>query len=191
VPEEPKDNWLKRKINELLGWILDHLLRFLAPLVDRLWHNLSVPGRTVVIICASLLLLFFLALIARSLVYSRFIQRGLDASSSLTIKAATPVRWIDRADEAIRGGDYRSALTCLYRWLIAWVTDHNVVGRHQWWTNRQLIGALSGGKHEVTGVARDIVSRYEDTEYGHRSVDLETISGLRDKTRTYISGGRL
>jgi hypothetical protein len=189
-PREQKEPWLKSQLDKILGWTFNRLLRFLVPLINHLWSASPGPVRIIVIVCSALLLLFFLMIIGRSLMYSSLVQRGFEAGSRPSIAGSTPIRWIDRADEEIQSGNFRAALTSLYCWLVVWVADHNCVRRHEWWTNHQLISAIKKKNHSIAKLAGEIVSRYENTEYGHRSVESTAIVSLFGQTKDYIARGR-
>ncbi len=189
-PKQPEESWISRQIKKFLGWTFMQLFHFLMPRLAELWNSLSAPGKTVVVAFAALLMLVFLAFIARALTHSHLVQRRLAPDVLPPIKTVRKVNWLSKADASLRSEQYREALSFLYTWFTIWLTESGMIRRQEWWTNRQLIAAIERSRPAIGGLAQSLIAFYEDTEYGHRAVKAESVHELRNRIRLELLGGR-
>lgn len=189
-PKQRSRSWISRQLNKLLSWTFMRFFRFLAPRLAELWNSLSSSGKWAVIAVAALLMLVFLAFIARALTHSHFVQQRLAPDVLPPMKAARRVDWLAHADASLQSGEYRKALAFLYTWFTVWSTQSGVIKRQEWWTNRQLIAAIDRSRPAIGSLAQSLIALYEDTEYGHRAVEADALSTLRSRIRIELLGGR-
>jgi hypothetical protein len=189
-PKQRSESWISRQVKKLLGRTFMQVFHFLAPHLAELWNSLSSSGKWAVIAVAALLMLLFLAFIARALAHSHFVQRRLAPDVLPAMKAVRKVDWLAHADASLQSGEYRKALSFLYTWFTVWLTQSGVMQRQEWWTNRQLIAAIGRTRPAISSLAQSLIAIYEDTEYGHHAVEADTLYKLRNRIRLELLGGR-
>lgn len=185
--EEKKTSWLMRKIGHLLRLLNIHILiplqkALVTPLQKLLWGwkvlalALGIAGFILFIyVFAKSIHRFYPVLDYRSNPFS-------DASVSLNYDHK---HWLSKAQQFYRGGDYKSSIDCLYKWLIEHFAGFKGVQRQEWWTNHQFLELVKNRFPDNYQLANAIIRYYERSIYGHKFVEETTVHELlQSSTKT-------
>jgi len=163
--------WLKT----IIDWFTINVLQPLKELISPEWEKirslfsqLNTPSKIVVIV------LFALLIMAATVILAHFAARMYPSStyqlSEYALQSKAFDDWLKNARQLAHEGKSQEAIESLYRWFIDHSHKRHMVRRYEWWTNNQLVKVITRKYPKHAPFVKELISRYEETSYGHRSL---------------------
>ena len=147
----------------------DALLRWLGDLLDGASLELDTPGNPVA--GTAVLVAVIVAVLIGIVMYARSVRR--DPARKIAIDAhigRTSREWLDDAQQHAAAGEWRDALRCHYRALLADLADHGLVEEVPGRTTGEYLDAIRSDVPAAGSAFGDATRQFEAAWYGHVEV---------------------
>lgn len=156
-------------ITNVIGKIIDLIIK---PVM-----KLSPLWKVVLVIIIALLVTGIIIIVSRF--SSRFYPSSYNnkENGKLLPENGDP-DWLSSAQSHLNNKMYAECISDLYLWLLQSIDSRKMVRKHEWWTNRQLLEIIKVRNKKHYPLAGRIIGIYEQTIYGHRVPESETVEQL-------------
>lgn len=167
---------------------------WLADRIGDLFNALSTTGGRgviawVVIAFFAAVIVFFLSRLLRNV--DPLPSRAARPQATIgVVEGRTRSQWLEEADAAARSGDFRAAIRCRHRALVAALVDGRLLSARPGFTAGEIASSVASSRPAAQAAMDQLTAVFDDTWYGYRPAlaeDYERFTDLADLVESEVA----